>query len=167
MKKIGIALGVLAGIVLLAAVVGWMLPADHTATRRARYARPPAEVFEVVADFSSASSWRTGVRVEVLDDETFVEHTEEGPVRMRVASREPPTRLIVAIDDPELPFSGTWTYELAPVDGGTELVITERGSISNPLIRAMAAAFFDPGETARRYLVDLGAHFGEAVVPTP
>jgi uncharacterized protein YndB with AHSA1/START domain len=167
-RRFGIALGVLVGAVGLAALVGWMLPVDHTATRRARFAHSPAEVWDVVVDFERASTWRTNVeRIEVVDDDTFVEHTDEGPVRMRVVVREPPSRLVVAIDDPELPFSGTWTYELAPRDGGTELVITERGSVPNPIIRLMAAMFFDPAETARRYLVDLGARFDESVAPTP
>jgi hypothetical protein len=165
-KKIGIAIGVLVGIVAVAALVGWLLPREHTATRRARFTREPAEVYAAISDFG-ASSWRTGVRVEVLDGDVIVEHTDEGPMRMRVVERVPPTRMVVAIDDPELPFSGTWTYAIAAVDSGTELVITERGAIGNPLVRVMAAAFFDPAETAERYLVDLGAHFGERVTPTP
>jgi uncharacterized protein YndB with AHSA1/START domain len=168
MRKVGIALAVLVGIVGLAALVGLLLPVDHTATRRARFARAPGEVWDAIVDFERASSWRTGVeRIEPIDADTFVEHTDDGPMRMRVVTREPPTRMVVAIDDPELPFSGTWTYELAPHDGGTELVITERGSVPNPIVRLMATMFFDPAETARRYLVDLGAHFGETVSPTP
>jgi len=167
-KVLGIALAVLVGIVALGALVGLLLPADHTATRRARFSHPPAEVWDVIVDFERASSWRTGVeRIEAIDADTFVEHTDEGPMRMRVTTREPPSRLVIAIDDPELPFSGTWTYELTPHEGGTALVITERGSVPNPIIRLMATVFFDPAETARRYLVDLGAHLGESVTPTP
>lgn len=167
MKKVGIAIAVLVGLVLVAVLAGSLLPREHTATRRARFAREPAEVWAVVSDFAGASAWRTGVRVEVLDADAFVEHTDEGPVRMRVVERTPPARMVVAIDDPELPFSGTWTYALARVDGGTELEITERGAIDHPLVRLMAAAFFDPAETAEHYLVDLGAHFGERSTPTP
>ncbi len=166
MKKVGIAFAVLGGLVLLVAIAGWLLPREHTATRRARYSVAPAEVYDAISDFG-ASSWRTGVRVEVVDADVLVEHTDEGPMRMRVVERVPPTRMVVAIDDPELPFSGTWTYALVPVDGGTELVITERGAIDNPLVRVMAAAFFDPAETAERYLVDLGGRFGENVTPAP
>jgi hypothetical protein len=166
-KKIGIAIGVLVGIVAVAALVGWLLPREHTATRRARFTRAPAEVYAAISDFGASSSWRTGVRVEVQGDDVIVEHTDEGPMRMRVVERVPPVRMVVAIDDPELPFSGTWTYAIAAVESGTELVITERGAIDNPLVRVMAAAFFDPAETAERYLVDLGAHFGEPVTPTP
>lgn len=167
MKKVGIAFAVLVGVVLVAAIVGWLLPREHTATRRARYSSPPADVYVAISDFGAASSWRTGVRVEVIDADVFVEHTDEGPMRMRVVERVPPTRMVIAIDDPELPFSGTWTYALAPADGGTELVITELGAIDNPLVRLMAAAFFDPAETAEHYLVDLGGRFGENVTPAP
>lgn len=162
-----IALAVLVGVVGLAALVGLLLPVDHTATRRARFARSPAEVWDAIVDFEHAASWRTDIdRIDILDVDTFVEHTHDGPIRMRVVTREPPSRLVVAIDDPELPFSGTWTYELLPHDGGTELVITERGSVPHPIVRLMATVFFDPAETARRYLVDLGARFGEDVTPT-
>ena len=39
------------------------------------------------------------------------------------------------IADPQLPFGGTWTQEIAPDAGGCVVTITENGEIYNPIFR--------------------------------
>lgn len=168
MKWVWIVLAVLVGTVALAAGIGALLDPDHTASRRAIIPRPPAEVWARITDFANLTSWRSDVsRIDLEPGTpiTFVEHTDQGAVRMQVEESVPAQRLVVRIADPSLPFSGSWTFELTAKDGGTELVITERGSISNPIFRLLSKVFFDPGATANRYLVDLGKSFGATIEP--
>ncbi len=168
MKWVWIILGVLAGTVALAAGIGALLAPDHQASRRAVIPRPPAEVWARITDFAAATSWRSdlsGLDVEPGTPVTFVEHTDQGKVRMQVVELEPARRMVVRIADPALPFSGSWTFELVARDDGTELTITERGAIANPIFRLLSKLFFDPGATAQRYLVDLGKSFGATVRP--
>lgn len=170
MKWVWIVLGALAALVLLAAGIGALLDPDHVAARRAVFARAPAQVWATIVDFEHAASWRRDVsKVEVTRGDTvrFVEHTRHGATPMAVDELEPERRMVVRIDDPALPFSGSWTFELQPTDGGTALTITERGSVKNPIIRLLGKLFFDPSATATRYLEDLGTSFGETVVPAP
>jgi hypothetical protein len=73
---------------------------------------------------------------------TFRQHTSTGPIVMTVSERQPPARLVTKIDDPDQPFGGTWTWEIAPAPGGSRLTITERGEIYNPIFRFMARLIF-------------------------
>ncbi len=61
------------------------------------------------------------------------------------------------IADPDLPFGGTWTFELAPEAGGTRLTITERGEIRNPIFRTMSRFVFGYGATMETFLAELRA----------
>ncbi len=74
----------------------------------------------------------------------------------------PPTRLVQRIADPDLPFSGSWTYEIEPVTGGATLTITENGEVHNPIFRLMSR-LFGLGKTAEDYLEALGQKFGDEV----
>lgn len=158
------------GLVLVMAGVGATMEPSHVATRHAVYARTPDEVWDVITRFDRAPSWRTdvdAVELEAGDPIRFVEMGAQGPLPLEVSEQERPRKLVLMATDPSLPFTGSWTFELQPTDGGTRLTITERGSIDNPLFRFMARLFMDPSATATTYLVDLGHHFGEDVTPQP
>jgi len=74
-----------------------------------------------------------------------------------------PTRLVVRIADPKLPFGGTWSYDIAPAaGGGSELRITENGEIRNVIFRFMSRFILGYTATIETYLRDLGAKFGQA-----
>ena len=66
------------------------------------------------------------------------------------------------IADPNLPFGGTWTYELTPqADGSTMLRITENGEIRNIFFRFVSRFLMGYTKTMEDYLNALGQKFGE------
>ena len=67
------------------------------------------------------------------------------------------------IADPDLPFGGTWTYELKPSGSGTRVTITEDGEVYNPIFRFMSHVFFSQSATIETYLKSLGKKYGEEV----
>ena len=69
--------------------------------------------------------------------------------------------MVMRIADPNLSFGGTWTFEIAPQDSGSEILITENGEIYNPLFRVMSKLFFSPTATIETYLADLKKRLGE------
>jgi hypothetical protein len=71
----------------------------------------------------------------------------------------------IASDD--LPFGGTWTYEIAAAEGGATLRITEDGFVKNAFFRFMSRFIFGHTATIEQYLKDLGKKFGEEVTPQP
>lgn len=154
---------IVVGILVLAAVValiGIFLPKGHRASRTVVYSAPPESVYAAITDFARFPEWRSGVKtVEVLSngegDTRFREDGPHGPVTYKVEERRPGSRLVTRIDDPSLPFGGTWTLEVKPVAGGTELTITEDGEIYNPIFRVMSKVVFSPYETIDAYQTDL------------
>jgi hypothetical protein len=73
---------------------------------------------------------------------------------------------VTKIADPDLPFGGTWTYELTPAPGGgTRLAITERGNVKNVVFRFMSRYVFGYTATLDGFLRALGKKGGEDVTP--
>lgn len=148
-------------------LLGSALPRVHVTSRSAFINVPPHTLFAVLITPEAYPEWRTGItRVDRPDSDRFTEHGPDGPVTYRILDRTPSSRLVIAVDDPEQVFSGTWTYELEP-DGpsgrSTRLRITERGEVSNPVFRAIARVMIDPAESIDTFLKDLGKRYGQDV----
>lgn len=143
---------------LVIAIVGWLLPVKHEASRSAEFARTPNEVYSLVSDYKNYSAWWPDIsRVEVLVEgpgkATFREHLSDGPIVMSVVEQSPSSRFVTKIDDASQPFGGTWTFEIVPVsEGRTRLTITERGEIYNPIFRALARFVFGYTSTMESFL---------------
>jgi hypothetical protein len=80
---------------------------------------------------------------------------------------ETPRQLVTRIADAKLPFGGTWTWDLSPENGGTRVVVTERGVIRSPIFRLMSRFIFGYTGTMDAYLNALAKHFGESAAPGP
>src|SRR5688572_30145692 len=138
-----------ASIPILIAFVGTLLPRDHVAQVAIDLQAPPDRVWALVSDVTNTARWRsdvTSVEVQpaVAGLSRWVENAEHGPTPFELVSQQPPTQQIVRIVDEGLPFGGTWTWELTPVDGGTHVAITEAGFIRNPIIRVLGRLSFKP-----------------------
>jgi hypothetical protein len=72
---------------------------------------------------------------------------------------ERPVRLVRQIQ-PGGAFHGSWTFDLAPEEGGTRLTVTERGVMENPIFRGMML-FHDNEKTAREFVAALEKRLGE------
>jgi hypothetical protein len=145
----------------LLALGGAFLPKGHRASRTVVYNVSPTAVFAAITDFKRFPEWRPDVTsVEVLGDDgrgtRFREEGSQGTVTYRVEVLQPDSRLVTRIDDPSLPYGGTWTLEVKPVPEGASLTITEDGEIYNPIFRVLAKVFFSPYATIDTYQADLG-----------
>ena len=80
-----------------------------------------------------------------------------------MVERTVPDRLLVGrIADANLPFGGSWTYELAPrAAGQTSLTITEDGEVYNPIFRFVSRFVMGHSATINQYLSDVGKRFPE------
>lgn len=84
-----------------------------------------------------------------------------------VLEDSPPNRIVTKIADENLPFGGTWTYEILAEPSGSRVRITEQGEIKNVIFRLLARFVFGYTTTMEAYLRDLGKKFGETVIPAP
>ena len=159
-----ITLGVLAALVGLMAVVGAFLPVAHRASRTVTLDAPPESVFAVITDVERYPEWRSDIKeVSRLADADgamrFQEKGRQGTVPYRVTERVPPSRWIVRIDDPSLPYGGSWTYELRPEGTRTSLTITEDGEVYNPIFRFLSRTVFSTSGTIEAYQEALRRRF--------
>jgi hypothetical protein len=156
MKWMLIVTAVLVVLVVAALAVGWLLPVQHVASRRATFTVPPDAVWKLITDVESFPQWRDVKRVERLPDRdgkpVWVEESRTGKLTLAIERSEPPRLLVSRIADPGLPFGGTWTYEITPTPDGCALRITENGEIYNPIFRVMARFVFGYEGTIASYL---------------
>ena len=154
----------LVGLVAAMALIGFALPRDHVAARRATLARPPDEVWRALTDLDAYPRWRRGVTaIERLSPSEFRERSTQGAIRFEIVEDRPAELRITRIADPKLPFGGRWIYELAPSDGATGLTITEDGFITNPVFRLLSRTVFSTASTLEKFLTDLGGYLGVPV----
>ena len=154
---------VVAVLVIVAAVVwliGSQLPQGHSASRQAQLPVPPETVWTTITDIQAFPSWRPDVkRVMTLPDvegrRHWIEDTRNGQLPLVVERSDPPRLLVLRIADPNLPFGGTWTYEIAATSGGSTLTITENGEVYNPVFRFMSRFVFGYEGTMKGYLGNL------------
>ncbi len=162
--------GGLVGLVLLMAIAGLMLPKGHTATKRATFRKPASEVWAAITDIDKFTTWRSDLSsVERLPDRdgrpAWREKGRNGTMTLEQVEARPPSRFVGRIADKNLPFGGTWTYELTESGGSTTLAITEDGEVYNPFFRFLARFVFGYSATLEKYLKDLGRKFGGNVIP--
>lgn len=149
---------------------GFFLPRDHEAVSSARFAAPPDSVWAVISDLERVPSWRPDVtRMERLPDRNghavWLEVGQTGSLPYEVVEWVPSTRLALRIDDPGLPFSGSWVYSIEADRDGSLLTVVERGAIKNALFRSLARFVFGYHSTLDVYLRALGTRLGEETTP--
>jgi hypothetical protein len=171
MKIVVAILAVLVGLVALVFLGGMLIPANHVASRSIHLDQPQTEVWLTVSDFEHYASWApqvTGTK-RLPDDNGHAGWQLEGKWAMPMAldEVETPRQLVTRIADPQLPFGGTWTWDLAPENGGTRVIVTERGVIRSPIFRVLSRFVFGYNGTMDAYLNALAKHFGESAQPGP
>lgn len=159
---------VLGGILILISLIGWMLPKEHSVTREARFHQPPDAIWKAITDIDAMPSWRQGLKsIKRSPDQNgmpaWVETSDSGTIPFETVTSRPPSKLVVRIADPKLPFGGTWTYEITPVVGGSSLRIREDGEVYNPVFRFLTRFVFGYYGTMDTYLKSLGKKFGESL----
>lgn len=132
MKIVLIALAVLAALIVLAVIIGAMLPKAHTATRSAVVPKAPADVY------AFALARANDPQYEIVEN-------------------QPQRRLVTRIADKSLPYGGSWTIDLAPDGAGTRVTIVENGEVYNPFFRFMSRYVIGHTATIDAYLKDLAA----------
>jgi hypothetical protein len=156
----------LAGTLILITLIGYLLPKEHTVTREARFHQPPEVIWKTITDIDAMPAWRQGLKsVKHLPDQNglpaWIETLDSGIIPLETVASQPPLKLVVRIADPNLPFGGTWTYEITPLPSGSNLRIREDGEIYNPVFRFLARFLFGYSGTIEAYQKSMAKKFGE------
>lgn len=157
----------LAGAAAVVHVIGIFVPKSHRVARTVVVNASPDRVFALIADVTAAPEWRSSVtKVEELTaaagvGRRFRETGANGAVTFVVSAFDPPRRVVSTIDDPSLPFGGSWTFDLAPAGAGTSLTITEAGEVYSPMFRFFGL-FMSKSASIDAYLAALQKRLGGA-----
>ena len=138
--------------------VGYLLPVSHVATHGVVVNAAPNAVFTRISDPATYREWRPDLdSVELLAATPLRWRERSGgdTITYEVVERSAPTRFVTRIADPDLPFGGTWTWELQPEGTGTRVTITERGDVYNPVFRFMSRFVFSHTATMEKVLRQL------------
>lgn len=162
LKIILLIVGVLALVVAIVYMVGYFMPVKHEASvRRVFSQHKPEHLWRVLVTVEEFKLWRKDVKaLEVQDSQHWTEissHNDRMEFGLEVL--EPGKKLTTRIMNQDLPFGGAWIFELKPTaDGGTELLITEKGEVYNPLFRFMSRFVFGHDTTLKGYMKQLSAY---------
>jgi len=149
-------LALLGMLILAMLITGSVLPEKHTATASREFNTKPETVWAVLTDFSQWPQWRSDLKEIRTETNTFTEISTSGDsIEFRIDEFTTPERFVTRIITPDLPFGGSWTYELQPTESGCLLTITENGEVYNPLFRFMSKYMFGHTATMEQYLEDL------------
>lgn len=156
MKYALVSVGLFLAVGIFITVVGVCTAKDHETSMTQSYDAPAKTIYELVRNYEDYPKWRTGVKSMTRDGAArYVEESAHGKIPYRIVEELPNSRLVSKIDDANLPFSGTWTFEVSEQNGKTQLRITERGSVPNPVMRFFSAYVFSHERTIRTYLEDV------------
>jgi hypothetical protein len=163
--------GLLAGLASTATIIGCFLPRGHVAARTLTLRQPPDVVWAVLRDGEGWAGWWDILKaVEQLPDKDgrpvwhFL-YKDGNKFQIMLEEAAAPRRLVLRIDDESKLFDGSWSYAIAPADGGSAVTLTEDGNISNPFVRCMARLCMDPHMYIDMNLKALAAKFGETSTP--
>ena len=161
-------MGFIVACVLALIVGGLVTPREHVATRSRTYRATPEQVWNAVRDVGAYAEWREDmIASELLQgsgNEPAVQWREistGGTVTFGIIEEVAPVRMVARVLDDDLPWGGTWTWEISADGDGARLTITEHGFVGNPVFRFIGTHFIGFNKTIDSYLRALGTHLRE------
>jgi hypothetical protein len=170
MTGLALAFALLALTLLIATLIGLRLPKTHCAASRIRLNASPDQVWQLVADRTTHTQWRPGIKeielIEIDGQPGWIEICHRN-VRVRFVEilRIRPSRLVTRLADEGAPFTGQWTFELEGGDGASMLTITESAIIYHPLIRFFSRFVISYHGAMDVFLIALARHLGDTAEP--
>lgn len=161
MKWLLIVVGTLLFVVLLVLLIGYLLPVRHKVSIAVRVDAAPDQVWQRLTDIRNYPTWRKDVKsVELVSDSEWVEVDDHGHrLPFKIVSSEPDGHLVTRINGHDLPFGGTWEYQIGLGPGGTIVTITEAGEVYNPVFRFVSKFIMGHTATLKRYSTYLEQSF--------
>jgi hypothetical protein len=156
MKWVVILILVVLAVIAVVYLIGYSMPVKHKASITLKLKAPPEEVWNILTDYKSYPTWRSGLEnVESPDAKHWTEFSKHGTIQYEAEVFQPHDFFVTRIKNKDLPFGGSWSYELRREGSGTLLQITENGEIYNPIFRFMSKYMIGHEITLKEYAMDI------------
>ena len=157
MKILFIVFGGLVCVIVAVVAVGALLPKSHTASRTALIKATPEQVFALI---SGPQDWRTDLKEYKFFDENGRHMQQETDkhgqtITYEIVQSQPPTLRKTTIADKNLPFGGSWTWNIQQQGDGCAVAITEDGEVYNPVFRFVSRFILGHTRTIDNYFAML------------
>ena len=168
MKIVLIVAGVLVLLVLAMVVTGALLPKRHVVSRSGLFKASPERLFALIA---GSQDWRPDVKsCELVTEDGGRQFQREiskhgDTILYELLESKPPVSIQRRIATENLPFGGSWSFVLEPLNDGTRVTITEDGEVYNPVFRFVSKFIMGQTATQDAYLKTMGKAVGEDVQP--
>ncbi len=145
---------------------GTNLPATHKFNKTAIYDKPIELIWQAIADYEIQPQWSENTVSSELLESIDTQHGDDiwrfvyadgNFMDIKITQSQPPFLHISKIINTDYPFTGSWKFELAKIDDNkTKLVLTEEGTVENPLWRLIFKHIIGQEIGAESYLQELG-----------
>lgn len=165
-KAFLVVVGVLVLLIGGVLIIGVRTPADHRASRTLKTKQSPEAIWAAINDHASEPTWRDDVASVASAGERngkpiWQENYKDGnTLQLMTTESRPPNRMVREIAE-EGPFSGRWEIDIEPSGSGSNVRITEIGTVSNPFFRFVSKYVLGHTSQMEKYLTNLAKKFGE------
>ncbi len=156
---VGFALVILATLSLY--VAGRSQPERHTSQISVLLPAARHDAWIVITDYARMAEWWPAVKKVRLETRpngevwTWNLDSQGQEIAFRTKEENAPSLLVREIVGDNLPFGGTWTFDLVEEGDHTRLTLTEDGVIRPPLFRAIARYFIGLDRTMKNFATSL------------
>jgi hypothetical protein len=152
---------ILACVIFIVLVIGYLLPVKHTASVVLTVHASPNQVWERLTDIRNYPNWRKDLKsVELQSDNEWTEvDPRDHRLPFKIVSRDRDLTLVTRINGQHLPFGGTWEYQITKGANGTTVTIIEDGEVYSPLFRFVSKFIMGHSATLKKYSTYLQQSF--------
>lgn len=160
---------------LILYVLGQLVPEDHAISKSTVLKTSPEKVWRILTNVRDYPAWQPSLESIVFKEqaegravflerskrkrETLVVNLEQeyGKTLVRIIEQNCAAKQQAQAATPGPTFIGSWTIELTTTTqhSGTLITITERGTITKPIVRLLQCTVFGYGRRIDRFLRDL------------
>ncbi len=147
---------------------GKNLPESYEVERSAVYDQPIASVWQAITDYEKLPGWSEHIeKVERQEDQegqpVWRFYSRDGHyMDIAIVKAEEPAVFVSRIVETDMPFGGSWSFQLLKKDEETTQVsLKEEGIVPSPFWRLVLNFVMGQDMMVTQYLTELGKKFGE------
>ena len=134
-----------------------VIPAERSFANEIEISAPAEKVWSVVTARSRYTEWQPKLtRVEVVDENNWVEYPKDSPepLRFTLVRDERPSRMEFAYKMGDS-FDGRWTGDITPTATGVRLKTADSYAAKGTMMKILIGTFFDLDKFAKEWNTQL------------